>query len=38
LLLTCHLVAAAKTTEQIEEELPAGPEVITEKPSEEEES
>ncbi len=36
LLLTCHLVAAAKTTEEVEEEMPAGPEVITEKPAEEE--
>jgi len=35
LLLTCHLVAAAKTTEEVEEETPAGPEVITEKPAEE---
>ncbi len=34
LLLTCHLVAAAKSTEELEEELPAGPEVITEKPEE----
>lgn len=30
LLVTCHLVAAAKTTEQVEEEMPAAPEVITE--------
>ncbi len=36
LLLTCHLVAAAKTTEEVEEEMPVGPEVITEKPGEEE--
>lgn len=38
LLVTCHLVAAAKTTEQVEEEMPATPEVITEakKPEEEE--
>ena len=35
LLLTCHLVAAAKSTEELEEELPAGPEVITEKAEEE---
>lgn len=35
LLLTCHLVAAAKTTEEVEEEMPVGPEVITEKPAEE---
>lgn len=37
LLLTCHLVAAAKSTEELEEEMPAGPEVITEKPAEGEE-
>ena len=30
LLVTCHLVAAAKTTEQVEEEMPTTPEVITE--------
>ena len=30
LLVTCHLVAAAKTTEEIEEEIPAAPEVIGE--------
>jgi large subunit ribosomal protein L25 len=38
LLVTCHLVAAAKTTEQVEEEMPVTPEVITEakKPEEEE--
>ena len=30
LLVTCHLVAAAKTTEQLEEETPAAPEVIGE--------
>jgi large subunit ribosomal protein L25 len=30
LLVTCHLVAAAKTTEQVEEEMPAVPEVIGE--------
>ena len=36
LVLTCHLVAAAKTTEEVEEEIPAGPEVITEKAPEEE--
>ncbi len=37
LLVTCQLVAAAKTTEQVEEEMPAAPEVITEakKPEEE---
>jgi large subunit ribosomal protein L25 len=39
LLVTCHLVAAAKTTEQVEEEIPTAPEVITEaKTSEEEEN
>lgn len=36
LVLTCHLVAAAKTTEEVEEEMPVGPEVITEKAPEEE--
>jgi large subunit ribosomal protein L25 len=38
LLVTCHLVAAAKTTEQVEEEMPTAPEVITEvkKPEEDE--
>lgn len=37
LLVTCHLVAAAKTAEQVEEEMPAAPEVIGEvKESEEE--
>jgi large subunit ribosomal protein L25 len=30
LLVTCHLVAAAKTTEEVEEEMPAAPEIITE--------
>lgn len=30
LLVTCHLVAAAKTTEEVEEEMPATPEVIGE--------
>ncbi|KPL22037.1 MAG: hypothetical protein AMJ75_08830 [Phycisphaerae bacterium SM1_79] len=30
LVVTCHLVAAAKTTEQVEEEMPAAPEVIGE--------
>jgi large subunit ribosomal protein L25 len=30
LLVTCHLVAAAKTTEEMEEEMPTSPEVITE--------
>ncbi|MBN1806043.1 MAG: 50S ribosomal protein L25 [Sedimentisphaerales bacterium] len=39
LLVTCHLVAAAKTTEEIEAEMPTAPEVITEaKKSDEEES
>jgi hypothetical protein len=28
LLVTCHLVAAAKSTEEIEMEVPAAPEVI----------
>ncbi len=31
LVLTCHLVAAAKSTEELEEEMPSAPEVITEK-------
>jgi large subunit ribosomal protein L25 len=30
LLVTCHMVAAAKTTEELEEEVPAAPEVIGE--------
>ena len=30
LIVTCHLVAAAKTTEQVEEEMPVVPEVISE--------
>jgi large subunit ribosomal protein L25 len=30
LLVTCHLLAAAKTTEELEEEEPIAPEVITE--------
>jgi len=30
LLVTCHLVAAAKTAEEVEEETPIGPEVIGE--------
>ena len=30
LMVTCHLVAAAKTTEEMEEEIPAAPEVIGE--------
>ncbi len=37
LLVACHLVAAAKTTEQIEEETPTAPEVIGEKKEESEE-
>lgn len=35
LVMTCHLVAEAKSTEEVEEELPTGPEVITEKVPEE---
>jgi large subunit ribosomal protein L25 len=38
LLVTCHLVAAAKTTEQVEEEIPAAPEVIGEAKEPEEET
>jgi large subunit ribosomal protein L25 len=40
LLVTCHLVAAAKTTEALEEEMPIAPEVIgeTKEPEEEEAS
>lgn len=34
IVLSCHLVAAAKTTEELEEEMPAAPEVITEKAEE----
>jgi large subunit ribosomal protein L25 len=30
LMVSCHLVAAAKTTEEVEEEMPAAPEVIGE--------
>ncbi|MHC4426633.1 MAG: 50S ribosomal protein L25 [Planctomycetota bacterium] len=37
LLVTCHLVAAAKTTEEAEEEMPAAPEVIGEAKEPEEE-
>lgn len=37
LLITCHLVAAAKTTEEVEEEMPVGPEVIGEVKEAEEE-
>ena len=33
-IVTCHLVAAAKTTEEIEEEIPSAPEVIGEKKEE----
>lgn len=36
LLLTCHLVAAAKTTEELEAEAPTAPEVITERAAPEE--
>jgi large subunit ribosomal protein L25 len=36
-LVTCHLVAAAKTTEEMEEETPAAPEVISEAQKAEEE-
>jgi large subunit ribosomal protein L25 len=36
LVLNCHLVAEAKSTEDVEEELPTDPEVITEKALEEE--
>ncbi len=38
LLVTCHLVAAAKTTEQVEEEMPAAPEIIGEEKEPEEET
>lgn len=38
LLVTCHLVAATKTTEQIEEEIPTAPEVIGETKEPEEET
>jgi large subunit ribosomal protein L25 len=38
LLVTCHLVAAAKTTEEVEEEMPATPEVIGESKEEAEET
>jgi large subunit ribosomal protein L25 len=37
LLVTCHLVAAAKTTEEVEEEMPAAPEIIGEAKEPEEE-
>jgi hypothetical protein len=35
LVLMCHEVAEAKTTEELELETPAGPEVITERREEE---
>jgi len=38
LLVTCHLVAAAKTTDQVEEEMPAAPEIIGETKEPEEET
>jgi large subunit ribosomal protein L25 len=38
LLVACHLVTAAKTTEQVEEEMPAVPEVIGEAVESEEET
>jgi len=37
IVITCHLVAAAKTTEELEEEAPTAPEVIGEKKAESEE-
>lgn len=37
LLVTCHTVAAAKTTEELEEEIPTTPEVIGEEKEPEEE-
>jgi len=37
IVATCHLVAAAKTTEELEEEAPSAPEVIGEKKAEGEE-
>ena len=37
IVATCHLVAAAKTTEELEEEAPTAPEVIGEKKAESEE-
>ncbi|MFZ2148118.1 MAG: 50S ribosomal protein L25 [Sedimentisphaerales bacterium] len=37
LVVTCHLVATAKTTEQVEEEMPVAPEVISEAKEPEEE-
>jgi len=38
LVLSCHVVAAAKSTEELEEEQTAAPEVITEKAEESEEA
>ena len=38
LLVTCHLVTTAKTTEQVEEEMPTAPEVIGESKEPEEET
>jgi len=38
LLVTCHLVAAAKTTEELEAEAPIAPEIITEAKTSEETS
>jgi large subunit ribosomal protein L25 len=38
LMVTCHLVAAVKTTEEIEEEMPTAPEVIGEEKEPEEET
>ncbi len=37
LILTCHLVAAAVSTEELEEEAPMAPEIITERKEESEE-
>jgi large subunit ribosomal protein L25 len=36
LVLTCHLVAAAKSTEELEDDMPTAPEVITERADDEE--
>jgi large subunit ribosomal protein L25 len=38
LLVTCHLVSAAKTSEEVEEEMPTTPEVIGESKESEEET
>jgi len=38
LVLSCHLVTAAKSTEQLEEEMPAAPEVLTAKETQETEN